>query len=504
MFETAELGQTVSKEEFHAQTPELRERLLEAQLRLLTADFPVVVLFAGVDGAGKGEMTNLLNEWLDPRGIATRAYSRPSEEEGERPEFWRFWRDLPPRGHISVVLSAWYSMPLLQRAFGETDVAALDHQLEKIQVFERMLVDDGALIVKFWMHLGKVQQKERLAALEADPLQNWRVTKRDWKHYKMYDKFVSAAERIIMRTSTGEAPWTLVEGMDRRYRTLKVSTTLLAEVERRLAQGPRPQPAPIVVSSSGSGEEMIPRLEVTRDTILSQIDLSQSMPKKEYASELQRLQARLNALHRKAADRKISTILLLEGWDAAGKGGAIRRITGALEARLYQVISTGPPTDEEQARHYLWRFWRHLPRAGRFTIYDRTWYGRVLVERVERFATESEWRRAYAEINYFEQELVDHGDVLVKFWLHISRAEQERRFKAREETSYKRWKLTDDDWRNRDRWPDYERAVDDMVERTSTEGVPWHLVAGDDKRHARIKLLSIICDKLENRLDTKD
>jgi len=393
-------------------------------------------------------------------------------------------------------LSAWYSRPLLQNAFGKIDSADLDRELEKILAFERTLVDDGALILKFWMHLGKDQQKQRLTALEADVTQRWRVTKRDWKHWKLYKKFVRAAEQIIMRTSTGNAPWTIVEGMDSRYRSLKVATHLLEEVERRLAE-----PAPVhgndaPAANAGSHES----IHIAERTVLSGVELSQSLTKSAYGEEQDRLHARLNPLHRAAYGTKVSTILVFEGWDAAGKGGAIRRITRALDARNYQVFSIGPPTDEERAHHYLWRFWRHLPRAGRFTIYDRSWYGRVLVERVEGFANETEWRRAYAEINDFERQLVDHGIVVVKFWVHISRDEQERRFNARAETPYKRWKLTDEDWRNREKWDEYESAVDDMIERTSTAAAPWHLIPGNDKRLARVEVLRKTCEALEDRL----
>lgn len=502
MFETAELGQTVSKEDYGERVPLLRERLLDAQQRLRAAEIPVLVLFAGVDGAGKSDTTNLLNEWLDPRWITTMAYSAPSEEERERPEYWRYWRDLPAAGHIGIFLSAWYSRPLLQCAFEKITLDQLDDDLDQILAFERTLVDDGALILKFWMHLGKEQQHERLTALEADSTQQWRVTDRDWTHWKMYDQFVDAAERIIMRTSRGTAPWHIVEGMDARYRSLKVATTLLEEVERRLgdADGAVVESSPPAPSNAGgaSGDSL---LTLPERTILAGIDLRRSLGKKAYREQLGQLHARLNPLHRRAYESKVSVILVFEGWDAAGKGGAIRRVTQALDARNYKVHSIRAPTDEEQAHHYLWRFWRHVPRAGRFTIYDRSWYGRVLVERVEGFATETEWRRAYAEINDFERQLVDHGIVLAKFWIHISAEEQKRRFEARADTPYKRWKLTEEDWRNRERWEEYENAVDDMIERTSTGVAPWTLVPGNNKRHTRIEVLTTVCDRLEHRLE---
>jgi polyphosphate:AMP phosphotransferase len=345
------------------------------------------------------------------------------------------------------------------------------------------------------MHLGREPQKKRLQSLEKDPLQSWRVTKQDWKHWKMYGDFVSAAERIIARTSTAHAPWKIIEGADRRFRSLEVGTRLLEAITGRLAESAEPEtgpdPAP-ATDESVSGSRIL---------VLSSLDLTRKLEKKDYTRRRDELQARLNLLHRKARDRKITAALVFEGWDAAGKGGAIRRITPALDARDYRVIQIGAPSDEEKAHHYLWRFWRHLSRAGRFMIFDRSWYGRVLVERVEGFARQREWQQAYKEINDFEEQLVEHGIVLVKFWLHISPEEQERRFQARAKIPFKRWKLTAEDWRNREKWGRYELAVNDMVERTSTPIAPWVLVEAEDKRYARVKVLESVCEALERALD---
>ncbi len=495
MFETAELGQKVGKKEYQERAMELRGALLEAQVRLREVGFPVILLFAGVDGAGKGDTANLLNEWMDPRWILTRAYAERSEEERERPEFWRYWRDLPRNGALGIFLSAWYSQPFLDRVYGEISGSELDEQLTRILSFERTLASSGAVILKCWMHLGREPQKKRLQSLEKDPLQSWRVTKQDWKHWKMYGEFVSAAEHIIARTSTAHAPWAIIEGADRRFRSLEVGAKLLDAIERRLADPGEPESEAVPVPASDSAESS------SRILVLSSLDLTKQLSKKDYPRKRDELQGRLNLLHRKARERKTSVALVFEGWDAGGKGGAIRRITPALDARDYRVIQIAAPSDEEKAHHYLWRFWRHLSRAGRFMIFDRSWYGRVLVERVEGFATDLEWRRAYAEINDFEQQLVEHGIVLVKFWLHISPEEQGRRFAARAKVPYKRWKLSAEDWRNREKWSGYELAVNDMIERTSTPIAPWVLVEGEDKRYARIKVLSSVCESLERALD---
>jgi polyphosphate:AMP phosphotransferase len=494
MFETAELGQKVGKQEYQERATALRDELLEAQVRIREVGFPVIVLFHGVDGAGKGETVNVLNSWLDTRWILTRAYGEPSEEERERPEFWRYWRDLPGNGEVGIFLSAWYSQPLIERVYEKISDSELDYRLDRILAFERTLVNSGAVILKFWMHLGKKAQKKRLQSLEKDPLQSWRVTKQDWEHWKKYDDFVAAAERIITRTSTGLVPWVIVEGADPHFRSLEVGSKLLEAIQRRLAapgerESDREPEPPAAAAESDS-----------RILVLSSLDLGKKLPKKDYVRKRDELQARLNLLYRQARERKVSTALVFEGWDAGGKGGAIRRITAALDARDYKVIQIAAPSDEEKAHHYLWRFWRHLSRSGRFTIFDRSWYGRVLVERVEGFATELEWRRAYAEINDFERQLVDHGIVLVKFWLHISPEEQARRFQARAEVPFKRWKLTDEDWRNREKRSRYEMAVNDMIERTSTGISPWVLVEGEDKRYARVKVLQSVCDSLERAL----
>jgi polyphosphate:AMP phosphotransferase len=502
MFEAAELGQKVSSREYKAQVPALRAELLDEQTRLREIGrFPVIVLFGGVDGAGKSEIVNLLNEWLDPRWLVTRAYGPPSDEERERPEYWRFWRDLPAKGRIGFFLSAWYSRPLVDRVRRRVRRAEFGGSLDEIANFERALTDDGALILKFWMHLDKRSQQQRLEKLHSDPLTRWRVTREQWDNWKRYDRFIEAGEEIITRTSLANAPWMIVEGGDERYRSLTVASAIRDAIRKRL-NGTNDNRAPV---SSGAVRGKVRRPVVSiphasRQTIISKLDMTQRTDATHYKTELERLQGRLNRLHRRAQRRGVSTILVFEGWDAAGKGGAIRRITAAIDARATQVIPIAAPTEEERAQHYLWRFWRHLARRGRVTIFDRSWYGRVLVERVEGFASEAEWTRAAAEINQFESQLIAHGIVLVKYWVHITRDEQLRRFRARARLAYKSWKLTDEDWRNRKQWAAYELAVNDMIERTSTGQAPWTLVEANDKLFARLKVLTTLCERLEEHL----
>jgi polyphosphate:AMP phosphotransferase len=495
----------LSKQAYKTQVLLLREELLTMQQRLRQASFPVLVLFAGVDGAGKGETVNLLHEWMDPRWLHTHAYGPPSDEERERPEHWRFWRDLPPKGQIGILMNAWYAAPIDRRAHRVTPAAEFRRELQRVARLEQLLTDDGALILKFMMHLDRDTQHARLKALEKDPLTRWRVTAEQWRQARSYDELVEAEATAVRLTDASQAPWMLVDGSDERHRSLVVARVLRDRVTRRLDEEdadrrPRRGASVARVLPAATRRSPLARARKRKAPTLGSLDMSRSMEKTTYEVALAQAQGRLNLLHRKARRRGLSTIVVFEGWDAAGKGGAIRRVASALDAREYQVIPVAAPTDEERAQHYLWRFWRHLSRSGRLTVFDRSWYGRVLVERVEGFATDAEWQRAYAEINDFEAQLVAHGIVVVKYWLHITKDEQMRRFKQRERLAHKRWKLTDEDWRNRKQWKAYEKAVDDMVAATSARHAPWTLVEGDDKNHARLKVLRTLADRLAQAL----
>jgi polyphosphate kinase 2 (PPK2 family) len=441
---------------------------------------------------------------------------------------------LPPKGHLGLFLSCWYSRPILDHVYERSATADFDRELDRIAAFEKMLADDGTLILKFWMHLGRNAQKRRLKSLEKDPLQSWRVSKQDWKNWKLYDRFIATAEHTVRRTDTGQSRWVIVEGQDMRYRSLTVLTSLLEttrdhlrdrEAQRKIREEVRSvneaqrasemadvRSARASLTKEAEAETKTPptrrKSTVTVSaqgrlkslTVLDSLDMTQAVSSEEYAVGIKQARADLAVLYRQAKEQQVSTLLVFEGVDAAGKGGAIRRLTPALDARDYRVIPIAAPTDEERAQHYLWRFWRHLPRAGRVTIFDRSWYGRVLVERVEGFATVDEWMRAFSEINDFEDQLVRHGTVLIKFWLHITKEEQYLRFKQRQEIAYKRWKLTDEDWRNRSKWDQYELAVNEMVERTSTADCPWVLVEGNDKNFARLKIIRTVCNRLRRQL----
>lgn len=489
MFESAELGHEIDKAEYKAEVPQLREALLEAQFDLLeTARFPVIILIAGLDAAGKGETVNTLNEWMDPRHIETHAYGPESEEEAQRPHMWRYWQALPRKGKIGIHFGAWYSEPLFDRVYGKIKQAGLTQEMEEIARFERMLIEEGALILKFWLHLSRDKQKARMKKLENDPLTRWRVTEQDREHLKMYDKFRNVAEQVLRQSSSAGAPWVIVEGYDANYRNLAVGKHLLHALRARLddtAEKPH-------VTATMPGVATVDSI-----TPLSRLDMAKRLADEEYEIALERYQGKLNKLTRDPAFRKRSVICVFEGPDAAGKGGSIRRITAAVDARLYSIVPIAAPTEEERAQPYLWRFWRHVPMHGRMAIFDRSWYGRVLVERVEGFCSEHDWMRAYGEINDFEEQLARHDCVVAKFWLQISPDEQLRRFEERQKTSYKRFKITPEDWRNRDKWDAYQAAACDMIDRTSTDHAPWTLIEANDKNHARIKILKTLCERIE-------
>ncbi len=498
MFEATKVGRTLGKVNFKEQEEALRADLLQVQQRLLTSNIPVVVIVSGVEGAGKGEVVNRLNKWLDARSMQTFAFWDETDEERERPRYWRFWRAMPPRGHISLLFGGWYQAPIEYRYKEQCNDAELDAELNRIVDYERMLTLDGTLVVKFWFHMPEDEQKKRLKELSRDDRSKWKMHPTKKKFSQQYALFEQVAERVIRHTDRGIAPWYMIEASDKRYRDMTVGRTLLNAIRTRLDE---PQVADSQIASHAPS---LPDGDSARITVLDHVDLDQTLDEKSYKTELKKLQERANRLSWKAYNHKRSTVMVFEGWDAGGKGGAIRRFTSAIDSRVYRALSVAAPTDEEKAHHYLWRFWRHIPRAGYISIYDRSWYGRVLVERVEGFATEAEWHRAYSEINLFEEQLVESGAIMLKFWLHISPEEQLARFKEREKVPYKQHKITEEDWRNREHWDDYKLAVNEMVVRTSTEYAPWTLVPGNDKLVARVQVLRTICDTLEKALANKD
>lgn len=481
---------------YEARVPALREALIQLQVSLKAAPFPVLLVIAGDNASGKGEVVNTLNGWLDPRGVETFAFHDPTDEERERPPMWRYWRSLPPRGRMAVYVGGWHADALAAHSKGARATAQFEERLQHFAHFEGLLAADGALIVKVWLQLSKRAQRERLQALEEDADTAWRVTPEDWQHHRAYDRHTRLAEHLRRVTDQPAAPWHVVDASDPRARNLAVADVLLARFQThlRLRAAARVSPQPGRIRS----------LRPAGLRRLRGLPLDQKLSEGDYEAKRDKWLGRLNRAIRAAGKEGRSVVWVFEGWDAAGKGGAIRRLTSAVDARNYRVIPVAKPTDEEKAHHYLWRFWRHVPRAGRVTIYDRSWFGRVLVERIEGFCREDEWRQAFEEINDFEEQLTEHGILVLKFWLHLSPEEQLRRFRHREDTTYKRHKINDEDWRNRRRWPAYEIAVGDMLALTDRPNAPWHLVPADNKRFARLEILKLSCRHINAALGLDD
>ncbi len=494
MFESAELGQKVDKKTFEARVEELRVELINAQYDLREADFPVVILLDGDDRSASIQALHEMHDWMDGRYLETQALGPPTEDERERPVVWRYWSRLPRKGCIAVFLDGWALEGIRRRVLGEIDDAEYGRWIEHVLRFEQMLVDDGMLIVKLWFHLPKKELKKRLKKAGKKKKQAWKVAEGAERVYELYDEAIPIAERLVRDTSTGESRWTVIESTDWRYASVTAAETIRAALMRRLAAGAQETAdaaSPTPADAPGLPDEK---------TVLDNVDLSSTLERDEYRERLADLQADVARLTGKALEKGVASVLAFEGWDAAGKGGVIRRLVAPIDPRSVRLVPVAAPTEEELAHHYLWRFWQHVPRNGRIAIFDRTWYGRVLVERVEGFAREDEWRRAYKEIRDFEESLAENGSLVLKFWLHIDPEEQLRRFQAREDTPYKQYKITEEDYRNREKWGAYQAAVHEMVSRTHVEDAPWHLVPANDKRFARIQVLETFCRGLEARL----
>ncbi len=493
MFESAEIGHAIDKKEFKREAPLLRQALLNAQYELLQqGKHAVVILVNGVDGAGKGETVNVLNEWMDPRHIRTEVFGPMTDEDRRHPELFRFWQVLPPKGHIGILFGSWYTDPISAQVLGQEKHEHFEHRLERIRQFERMLAAEGVVLLKLWFHLSKKAAKARFKLLESDPKTAWRVTRLEWDGLKQYDTLVRVSDEALRKTTLGEAPWHVIEGTDPNYRYLTAGRLLLNALQQsHLVPNAGQSQAHASAASQPKPEAM------DGGTLLKAQDYSRHLGRKTYEARLEDLQGRLNALSRHPRMGKKSVVVVFEGADAAGKGSTIRRITQALDARFYRVIPIAAPNENERAQPYLWRFWRYMPRHGHAAIFDRSWYGRVLVERVEGFCAEQDWMRAYGEINDFEEQLHEAGVIVVKFWLAITPDEQLRRFNERQETPHKQYKITAEDWRNREKWPQYEAAVGDMIDQTSTQVAPWHVVASNDKLWSRVAVLEALCDQLE-------
>ena len=496
-FADAESDPSIPKDEAKAQVAELRAALLKAQYdRLAKADRSLLIVVAGIDGVGKGGTVNLINEWMDARHIRTMAFGPPSDEAQQYPFLWRYWRQLPAKGRTGIVFGSWYAPLFDALASKNPKRGKIERLASSICDFETLLVRDGVQILKLWYHLSRDAQKERTAMLLSDPETSWMVRPEDRLVAKNFKRVRRAAGTMLNLTDSSLAPWHVIPSADERMRAIATGDSILQALHdpphkvSALAATGRWRP-----SSESASQEGGRRLRR-----LTQVDYSVKLAENEYDDQLAHLRGRLARQVRSKAFEKLPVVLVFEGHDAAGKGSTIRRITHALDARQFRAVPVSAPSPEELARPYLWRFWRELPAPGELTIFDRSWYGRVLVERVERFARPAEWRRAYQEINQFERQLTDSGILVLKFWLAITKDVQLERFRDRERSPFKSFKITPEDWRNREKWAAYTVAANDMFDLTDTSYAPWHVVSSNDKRHARVYVLEQIVKAIDTRL----
>ena len=470
----------------------LRDELLDAQLQLhRDPAFALAFIVAGVPAAGRSEVVNELLEWLDPKRVSVHAFHQPDQEDRRKPAMHRYWLTLPARGRITFYFAGWYGEYFAEVQEGPKSRRARSRRsAERIRSLEAMLAADRVRVVKVYLTIDARTQRERLAKLRADKLTRWRVTKEDEWLAKHYKRVARAADRCIEATDCAAARWHVVDGSDEEKRLSTVAQLLRDELRMARAQTRAPQSSARAPTESRSGRSRPlptrPRQPVADD---------------KYEDELEFLSGRLARVVRRSAFRKHALVLAFEGVDAAGKGGAIRRITHALDARQYRVVPVAAPTPAEALHPYLWRFWRCVPELGAITIYDRSWYGRVLVERVRGLASDPDWKRAYDEIREFELELAEHGIIVAKFWLSIGKKEQLERFKSRDEDPLKRFKVDKEDWENRRYYDAYQAAAIDMIERTHANHARWTVVPADHKKTARLSVLRTICESVERALD---
>ena len=482
------MGKTTDKAERKQALAACRERLAAQQQEIKAKKLGVLVLLEGWGAAGKGSLLGEVINEIDPRSFKVYAIAAPTEEERRKPFLWRYFVKTPERGLFSFLDSGWLGETVRQHLAGELDAAAMTRRIGSINTFERQLADDGTLLVKCFLNITRKEQAKRIERLEEDKDTAWRVSGEDERENERYDEYRDAFDAALTATSTTYAPWHIVDAGERGEARLALMRILTAAIDEALA-APR---APVAVP-----QNRFPLLPMPR---LAEVALDKELDKGEYNDRLEAAQKRLRELHNRLYRKKVPLILAYEGWDAAGKGGNIKRVAAALDPRGFEVLPIASPEPHELAHHYLWRFWTRLPKDGHVAIFDRSWYGRVMVERIEGFCSQNDWQRAYNEINEFESELAAWGAVILKFWIHIDPETQLARFHERQANPEKQWKITEEDWRNREKWPQYEEAVDEMLQKTSTTYAPWHIIESRDKKYARVKALELIVAALEEVL----
>ncbi len=477
-------------EELAAGIRAAREALNACQMKIKEAGLPVMVIFEGWGAAGKGSVLGRVIKSIDPRFFKVQTYAAPTAEEKRYPFLYRYIRDIPEKGKFTFYDTYWMEEITDARLDGSMSDAEYEERIDSINRTERTLVDNGYLVMKFFFQIGKKEQKRRLDELLDNKDTKWRVDKNDLYENKHYDESIKVYDKYLKDTNSPTAPWYIIDAKDKKFAELQVLEFLNSGIDTALKN--KDLAVPILQNT----------YKLKKTPKLKDIELKgKTLTDEEYDKRLDELQSELRQLHYKLYRKKIPVIIAYEGWDAAGKGGNIKRITGALDPRGFEVLPIASPEPHEKARHFLWRFWTRLPKTGHIAIFDRTWYGRVMVERIEGFCSENDWQRAYNEINEFEKELTDWGAVVIKFWVQIDKRTQLKRFKERQATPEKQWKITDEDWRNREKWNQYESAIDEMIQKTSTEFAPWYILESVDKKYARIKALEIVIDQIKKACD---
>jgi len=483
MFERYNLNLAVDEKTIEKTLPEIKELLGELQRACRDNGIPVVILIEGWNASGITSVSSEIVQAIDPRGYNLYSVGTPTDEEKAHSLIWRFFIKTPPKGRIAIFARSWYSRTLAEQLSGLNWNEWLKESTSAIRNFERQLVDDGTLVLKFFLHISKEEQRRRMIERERDTLTGWMITRGDWDFHHQYDLYLPVIEQIIEDTDTPFAPWTIVEATSPSYAGFKVISRITKVLERRVSGKESP---------GKNYRDRSPKYKKRLD--VDNVDLKKTVSKQVYPGQLKEYQDRVREAQYLLYKRKVPLIIVYEGWDAAGKGGNILRLTASMNPRGYGVVPVSRPNDYEMSHHYLWRFYSHFPKAGHITLFDRSWYGRVLVERVEGFCSEAEWKRAYNEINEMEQNFVAEGGGIVKFWLEIDQDEQLARFQQRETDSKKQWKITDEDWRNREKWGEYRDAVNEMLAKTDTPFAPWTLVESNDKFYSRLKTLQTTID----------
>ncbi len=490
----------VNKELVSEQIEMYRARLSGLENKIKENKLPVIITIDGWSASGKGSQIAQLIKCLDPRFYKVMSFGKPNEVEKRKPWLWRYACAMPMQGNFLILDRSWYRDTVNAYLYDEISKSEMRRRFDDINVFERQLADDGYLIVKFFLHITEDEQRKRIKKLMSSDYTSWRIDEHDLYNLKKREKFAKYYEEMISKTNTPSGVWNVIGGDDKTGAKLEMIKALVLAVEGKL-------------EAKASASTFVPKNQIPFANVkpeefkmaavpkVSEVPLDKTLTDEEYDKKLEKYQDKLFKLQNLCYQKKIPVVICYEGWDAAGKGGNIRRVANALDPRGYEVEPIAAPDKYELARHYLYRFWTRLENDGHFTIFDRTWYGRVMVEPIENITPADRVEQAYQEINEFEKFLMEWGAVVIKFWINIDKDEQLKRFTLRQNTPEKQWKITDEDWRNREKWDVYEKYIDTMIERTSTKAAPWTIIEGNDKKYARIKALKTIIEKIEQKLE---